>query len=189
VTSVEDRREGLLELGLELFSARAYDDISIEQIARAAGISRGLLYHYFPSKRDFYVECLKTVNRRFRATTAVDPALTPAERLRIGLSRYLDHVAEHCASFEALMRGGIGSDPEVIELLDANRRDVVEQVLAANGAGGDHGTFRIAVRGWTAFVEEAALSWAKAGAADKESLLDVMVAVLGTVIRRCAPSP
>ena len=55
----DERREELLRAGVELFSARSYDEVSIDEIAGAVGISRGLLYHYFPSKRDFYVAGLR----------------------------------------------------------------------------------------------------------------------------------
>jgi AcrR family transcriptional regulator len=56
---VEQRRAQLLTLGQELFSSSTYDELSIDDIARAAGISKGLLYHYFPSKRDYYVATIR----------------------------------------------------------------------------------------------------------------------------------
>jgi AcrR family transcriptional regulator len=181
--SVEERRRSLLELGLELFSSRPYDDISIEEIARTAGMSKGLLYHYFPSKRDFYVECLRAVKHRFQIDTEPDPELPPVEQLRSSLSGYLDHMQKHHASYKALLRGGIGSDPEVIEIYESSRRLVMDRVLVGNGAADDHGILRIAVRGWICFCEEAAVQWAEAGGADKEELLAVLVAVLTTAIR------
>ena len=52
---VDERRAQLMKLGIELFAARAYDEVSIDELSRMAGISKGLLYHYFPTKRDFYV--------------------------------------------------------------------------------------------------------------------------------------
>src|SRR3979411_1606638 len=102
--SVEERRRSLLELGLELFSSRPYDDISIEEIARAAGRSKGLLYNYSPSKGDFYVECLRAVKHRFQIDTEPDPELPPVEQLRASLSGYLDHMQKHHASYQALLR-------------------------------------------------------------------------------------
>src|SRR5437879_13401481 len=108
--SVEERRRSLLELGLRLFSSRPYDEISIEEIARTAGMSKGLLYHYFPSKRDFYVECLKVVKHKFQIVTEPDPSLPPIPQLRLSLSGYVDHVKEHLSSYQALLRGGIGSE-------------------------------------------------------------------------------
>src|SRR5688572_23935942 len=57
--ATDERRTQLLDLGRELFNTRPFDDISIDEIAAAAGISKGLLYHYFPSKRHFYVETVR----------------------------------------------------------------------------------------------------------------------------------
>ncbi len=65
--SLDERRQQLLDLGLELFSQRPFEDISVEDIADAAGISRGLLYHYFPSKRDFYVAVVRVAAAELRA--------------------------------------------------------------------------------------------------------------------------
>ncbi len=56
---VEERRKQLVALGNELFSKRTYDEVSIDELARAAGISKGLLYHYFPTKRDFYIATVR----------------------------------------------------------------------------------------------------------------------------------
>src|SRR5688572_23691931 len=56
---VDERRAQLLALGLQLFTDHTYDELSIDDIAGAAGISKGLLYHYFPSKRDYYVEVVR----------------------------------------------------------------------------------------------------------------------------------
>src|SRR2546423_14051508 len=171
--SVEERRRNLLVLGLGLFSSRPYDEISIEEIARTAGMSKGLLYHYFPSKRDFYVECLKAVKHKFLIDTEPDPKLPPTQRLRASLSGYVDHVQEHHSAYKALLRGGIGSDPEVIELYESHRRIVVERVLAGNTGPGGEGILRLATRGWLGFAEAATVYWAENGGAHPEELLDI----------------
>src|SRR3979490_1789719 len=108
--SVEERARSLLELGLELFSSRPYDEISIEEIAQLAGMSKGLLYHYFPSKRDFYVACLRTASLQLRRSIRPDPPLPAAEQVRTSVAAYLDHVKANRARNQALVRGGIGSD-------------------------------------------------------------------------------
>ena len=56
---VDARRRQLLALGTALFGSRPYDEVSIDEVARTAGISKGLLYHYFPTKRDFYVATVR----------------------------------------------------------------------------------------------------------------------------------
>lgn len=186
--TVEERRRLLLDLGLQLFSSRPYDEISIEEIAREAGMAKGLLYHYFPSKRDFYVECLRAAARKFRVRTEPDPGLPAREQLRASLAAYLQHVRDHLASYQAILRGGIGSDPEVVEIMESNRRLVLHRVLRANAASEEDRLLCIAIRGWIGFVESATLQWAESGGAEEDELLEIMIATLGTTIRLCRAS-
>src|SRR6266498_2850582 len=106
----DERREELLRAGVELFGTRSFDEVSIDEIAATVGISRGLLYHYFPSKRDFYVAGLRRAADDLLA--AVGPAARAplGDRLVVGLDAYLDYVEGHARGFVSLMRGGIGSD-------------------------------------------------------------------------------
>src|SRR5262249_51832707 len=115
---LEERREKLLELGLQLFSTRPYDDVSTDDIAAAAGISKGLMYHYFPGKRDFYVETLRVASKRLMERTKPDPALPKPMRLHASLSAYLDYVDAYAKSYAALLKGGIGSDPEAAAIVE-----------------------------------------------------------------------
>src|SRR5258707_513482 len=66
---IDERRSQLLELGIKLLSAHSYDDISIDQVAETAGISKGLLYHYFGGKREFYVEAIREASLQLRQVT------------------------------------------------------------------------------------------------------------------------
>ena len=122
---LDERRDQLLALGEKLFGERAYDEISIDDIAEAAGISKGLLYHYFGSKRGFYVAIVRESADKLVEATEVGSELPPAERARAGLKGYLEFAEEHSAAFLTLLRGGIGNDPEVTELVDATRERIV----------------------------------------------------------------
>ena len=68
---VDERRRQLVELGLDLFGSRSYDEVSIDELAAAAGISKGLLYHYFPTKRDFYVATVREAAAQLVARTSM----------------------------------------------------------------------------------------------------------------------
>src|SRR5688572_10327696 len=107
---VDARRAQLLKLGRELFTTRAYDDLSIEEIARIGGISKGLLYHYFPSKRVFYVESVREAAGELLQQTAPAEDLTPLERLRTGIDTYLSYVERNKSVFATLMWRGIVHD-------------------------------------------------------------------------------
>jgi len=84
----DTRRAQLLELGMDLFAARAYEDIAIDDLAAAAGISKGLLYHYFRGKRDFYVETIRAASLRLRRLSEPDPKLLPVARLRASIDAH-----------------------------------------------------------------------------------------------------
>ncbi len=194
----DQRRAQLLALGIQAFSDRTYDDVSIDDIARAAGISKGLLYHYFPTKRDLYLAGLRTTADDLIATTtaAASPSLPPLERMRAGLDAYLDHVSHHARPFVALMRGGIGSDPEVVAVIEGVRATYVQRFLEnAEGtplAGmlmANRPLVRIAIRGWIGFVEAASLEWLTRKDVERTTLRDVLVDALLASLRIGAAGP
>ena len=156
---VDARRSQLLELGLQLFADHSYDELSIDDIARAAGISKGLLYHYFPSKRDYYVDVVRGAAALLLGRTGAAVGDVSPESLRQGLDAYLDFVEQHARSYIALVRGGIGSDPEVAQILEATRRTFAERVLLALSSAPPSALLRAALRGWIGLVEAASLDW------------------------------
>src|SRR4051795_5576105 len=86
---VDQRRRLLLERGAELFARHSFSELSMAQIAREAGISKPLLYHYFPSKRAFFLATLEAAAEEVRRRTDPDPALPPAEALAGSLDAFL----------------------------------------------------------------------------------------------------
>ncbi len=157
----DERRAQLLELGLRLFGERSYEDISIEDIARAAGISKGLLYHYFGGKRAFYVACVQqAATRLIEATTPqnTDRTDNPA-RAKEGLEAYLNFVQERDQAYLALMHGGIGADKEVQNILHEARRTIVDRILQEMGLDPPPPAFRLAAQSWLGAVEAACLDW------------------------------
>ncbi|HUQ04007.1 MAG TPA: TetR/AcrR family transcriptional regulator [Kofleriaceae bacterium] len=195
----DQRRAQLLELGVQAFSERTYDDVSIDDIARAAGISKGLLYHYFPTKRDLYLAGLRATAAELIASTNAatsDMAMPPLERMRAGLDAYLDHVSRHARPFVALMRGGIGSDPEVVGVIEGVRATYVERFLEkAEGtplAGlllSNRPLVRLAVRGWIGFVEAASLEWLQKKDVERVVLRNMLVDTLLASLKIGAAGP
>jgi AcrR family transcriptional regulator len=185
------RRTQLLALAEEAFTGRAYDEVSIDDIARAAGISKGLLYHYFPTKRDLYVEVLQKISEHLiERTTMAGASGEPLERIRAGLDAFLDHVAAHADSFVALMRGGVGSDPEVATVIEATRRTFAERMLTDElgsplaAVAKELPMLRTAVRGWIGLVEAASIDWVTHRDVDRIALRDLLVDSLLLIVRR-----
>jgi AcrR family transcriptional regulator len=167
---LEERRSQLVELGLQHFGERAYDDVSIDAIAEAAGISKGLLYHYFPTKRAYYAATVREAASRLVASTDTRDDADPLVSLEAGLDAYLTYVKAHAKAYATLMRSGVGVDPEIARIVDETRATFVDRLIAGftgNEASGflDAPLVRLALRGWVGFVEAASLGWVEAIAA------------------------
>ncbi len=146
-------------MGVELFGSRSYEAVSIEDLARAAGISTGLLYRYFPSKRAFYVATVRAAAAALLERTAPDRSLPQAERLGRSLEAYLDYVDEHAQSYAGLLRGGLAGDSEIQRIVESTREAFVRRTLEEIGIGRPSPRLRLAVRGWVGFAEAVVLSW------------------------------
>src|ERR1700750_2910707 len=101
---VDERRRQLLELGGDLFTACAYDELSMAKIAREAGISKALLYHYFPSKEAYFVATLEEKASELQRRTTPDPDLPPLEQLSASLDAYLQWIEENSSSYDKMIR-------------------------------------------------------------------------------------
>lgn len=156
---VDERRSQLLDLGLQLFTEHTYDELSIDDIARAAGISKGLLYHYFPSKRDYYVEVVRRAAGHLVEVIAAVGVDASPDSLLHGIDAYLDFVEQHARSFTAVMRGGVGSDAEVQAIVEAARTAIGDRIISRLDVPNPPPLLRAALRGWIGFVEAASLDW------------------------------
>lgn len=148
------RREQLLAAGLELFSSTPYDAVSVDDIAAATGSSRGLLYHYFGSKRGFYIEVLEASAAELIEVLRPDPDTDPMTALADGLRRALVWIREHEAGYLAVLSGGIGTDTEVAAVVE-RVRDAIGDLVLANIEIEPHARpLALAhVRGWVGYVE------------------------------------
>jgi AcrR family transcriptional regulator len=154
---VDARRRQLLTLGSALFGSRPYDEVSIDEVARTAGISKGLLYHYFPTKRDFYVATVRDSATQLIARTKTPDDMGSLDRLRAGLDAFFEYVVDHGTAYENLLRSGIGSDTEVAKIVDETREAFSARLVEKLEVRSE--LARLALRGWVGFVEATALSW------------------------------
>jgi AcrR family transcriptional regulator len=174
---IDERRTQLLRLGIEMFAARAYDEISIDDIAEEAGISKGLLYHYFHSKREFYVEAIRASSLHLLQLTEPDPLLPPSARLRAAIDAHLNYIQEHGVVYQTINNGGISVAPEVGAILDEHREVVMGRVLKNLGISKPRPVLRTALRAWVAMVEGASLDWiAHKQQLSRDSLRELLVA-------------
>ena len=145
---VDERRRRLLELGADLFTRFAYDELSMAKIAKEAGISKALLYHYFPSKEAYFVATLEEKAEELAQRTAPDASLPPLEQLAGSLDAYLGWIEENARSYDKMIRSA-GAVPEVRAMLDRVRGDTAQRII--DGLRGEEPAspvLRTAVRGW-----------------------------------------
>ena len=109
----QQRREQLLDTGAALFAEKPYEDVLVEDIAARAGVSRALLYHYYPSKRDLYVAIFKRASNRFLARVGPDPQLPLAEQLAAGLEAHIQSFVDHPYEAVTINRGALSDDPAI----------------------------------------------------------------------------
>jgi AcrR family transcriptional regulator len=183
---VDERRAQLLELGLELFSARPYDAISIDEIAEGAGVSKGLLYHYFGGKKAFYVATVDLAAERLIAAVQPATALPRAERAVVGLEAYFDFVLARASAFASLLRGGLGVDPEVEAIVDRTRGAIADLVLDGAGVTEPSPAFRVAARAWVGAVEAASLQWIEHPEPARPQLVGMLVVALAALLTQAA---
>ncbi|MFJ3910197.1 TetR family transcriptional regulator [Streptomyces sp. 2132.2] len=157
---VEERRQQLIGVALELFSHRSPDDVSIDEIAAAAGISRPLVYHYFPGKLSLYEAALRRAADEL-AQRFVEPKEGPlgARLLRV-MGRFFAFVDDHGPGFSALMRGGpaVGSN-RTNAMIDEVRQAAYEQIVTHIGIEDPPARLQLVVRSWVSLAESTALIW------------------------------
>jgi AcrR family transcriptional regulator len=185
---VDARRAQLLSLGLALFSGHTYEEVSIDEVAAQAGISKGLLYHYFPTKRAFYLAVLQEAARDLVERTAVDPNLPEIERAKAGLDVYLAFVAQRGPAYVALMRGGLGYDPEVAQVVEETRLHFLRRTFSGLGLGTPPPLLRVALRGWIGCVEAASLDWVERADLPREAVRDLLLQSLFSLLQQVIPN-
>ncbi|NKQ23243.1 TetR/AcrR family transcriptional regulator [Streptomyces galbus] len=187
--STGERREQLLGVGARLFSESPYDDVWIEQVAEIAGVSRGLLYHYFPTKRDFFAAVVERESERMLAMTAPVPGVPVRAQLAAGLDAYLEYVRAHAHGYRAFHRADAAGDSAVRRVYQRALAAQERQVLAALAADPEFGPaaegrpeVRLAVRGWLAFTTAVSLEWLRGGDLTREQVRDLCArALLGVL--------
>lgn len=159
--SVEERRRQLLDAALALFAHRAPEEVSLDDVAEAAGVSRPLVYRYFPGgKQQLYEAALRSAADELRQCFAEPPEGPLTLRLTRALDRYLAFVARHDAGFSALLQGGsVVETSRTTAIVDGVRRAAAGHILSHLGVEDPGPPLRMTVRMWITAVEAASLIW------------------------------
>src|SRR3954470_10769140 len=157
----EARRAQLIALGVEMLATRRLEELSVELIAKAAGISRGLLFHYFPSKQAFHLEVARAAAAEMLRRTEPHTELNPVQALRGALTSFMDYVEENPDNYKSLVRGAASGDATMRAIFDDTRSTMAQRILDVLATMGLEvsPSVRLAIAGWVAYVEECVVRW------------------------------
>lgn len=157
----DDRRRQLVGIGLAKLVDKPLWELSVDEVAAEAGISRGLLFHYFPTKRDFYVACVQAAGRRILRNTAPDPTHPPREQVHGMVRALVEQIDRRRAFYLSLLHGTGTADVSLVEVYDGIWSESTARVLAALDLPVSR---HDVVHAWWAYVEDRALSWSAVAA-------------------------
>ncbi|XPP27562.1 MAG: TetR/AcrR family transcriptional regulator [Leucobacter sp.] len=183
----DDRRQRLLTEGMEAFGTVPYDDVVVSELARRAGVAAGLPFHYFGSKRGFFLAVLGRVAVEMREVLAPPEGLVPREAIREMMRAHIRWLGGHSQQLRELVRGGLGGDAELRGAFEEARWEGASQLLAAVGIEHLDDHARIFVTGWIAMKDEIIMSWSDRPAEDRipeERVIEVLVQVLADTLLR-----
>jgi AcrR family transcriptional regulator len=179
----DERREQILAAARRLFSARPPAEVSTTEIAREAGVARGLLHHYFGSKRELYLAVLRSMLRF--------PALPQPEAGDFGggIDRWLTMIERNREAWLAAMGAqGLGRDPEVEQILEQAREDAVGRLaVALVPRDPERPALRAVLRAYSGFAETASLEWLVRGRLTREQVRELLLQTLTTLVRDVLP--
>ncbi len=190
----DDRRGQLLDLGVHLLATRSLDELSVDVLAEEAGISRGLLYHYFANLQDFRRAVVRRAADDLIRVTAPVPGGTPLERLERSLEAYVDYVAANYEGYASLVRGAASGNEDLRRIYEEARAALTDRIFDVADRDYDGGVLgllgvadtpsvRMMVRGWSAMVEEVVLAWVvEARGVAKRQLLAMLATALPGVL-------
>lgn len=181
--SESDRRTQLLQFGRDHFAAHGFDALPMQEMARRAGVSKGLLYHYFGGRRGFYLATVTDVIDGL--LQALAPAMEETDSfdaVRRLCAGFVAYVERNAGIYQALVRGGLGADPDVGAQLDRVRSFAITALVPA----GIEPTpcQRIQLVGWVAWVEASASAWLDTPDVDAPTFRDMMLQTLGMALQR-----
>lgn len=187
--SAQDRRAQLVDIGLDLLGTRPFHELALDEVATAAGVSRTLVFHYFPSKGDYYAAVVSRLGARLLQSAPGDPDADVDTRLRAMVASFLRFVRRRRGAYMALVRGASGGDAQVLAILDDIRSSLVLLWLDAAEWPTRDPVTQLAVRGWIGALEETALVAGEPGVesvVEQEIVVELLVQGLQADLARAA---
>jgi AcrR family transcriptional regulator len=182
--ATDARREQLLRAGVELLRVRTPDEISIDDVAGRAGISRGLLYHYFDDRDAFVVAVLEQAGQELGQALRGHPQLSDRERIEAAIDAFITFAEAHSAGFRAVLTGGVANRNVAAVIERTRERDLDAFVAGVAAITPDPETargsrvLRAALHAHMHFMEGAIVRWLARREITREQLRELILRAL-----------
>ncbi|WP_217184320.1 TetR/AcrR family transcriptional regulator [Streptomyces sp. AC495_CC817] len=186
--SPDERRAQLVAIGVRFLAEHPLDELTIDELAMQAGVSKALVFHYFESRQGVERAIVTTARDSLLLATEPLPELPPRERIRDTLVRIAGFVRDHSGTFSSLVRGVASGDPAVRAIVDESREMNAARLLQALTELGvpDTSALRVALRAWVSFTEETLLELVVDRRTDDDAVVDFLVRTLDGVVDAAA---
>src|ERR1700681_12871 len=179
---VDERRRQLIDAGSALFAQYAFEEISMRQIAEAAGVSKALLYHYFPNKIELFKAAVNEHAAELQRLIEPDGQGTPIEQLSQSLDGYLLWIERNAETWAKLMQSATAL-PEARDIVEHFRAATLENILLRlTGKRSPRPALRTALQGWLGYIDAAILDWVHNRDLTREQLRDLLIAAFGAAL-------
>ena len=187
----DERREQILTCAVRLFGERPYAEVSTTDIAREAGVARGLINHYFGTKKDLYLEVVRVMATIPEFAVANLPEADTATRVHASVTWFLDTVSRHARPWLATVGAeGVGRDPEVERVIAEADEVIADRVLVAVGLDDvvEHREeLRAMIRAYAMLARSAAREWLERGALTRQDAHDLCSTALLAMVEQVFP--
>jgi AcrR family transcriptional regulator len=174
------RRAEILDAALRIYAEQPYAEVSTGELAREAGVARGLLNHYFGTKRGLYLAALRILLTIPEAAVTELRGDTHAERAGAAVDWFLDRVVTRRFLWLSVGVGGAGGDPEIDAIVSEADETAADRVLAAllPTADAHDEALRARVRAFFGLVRAGSREWLVRGSLDRAGVRDLLVTTL-----------
>jgi AcrR family transcriptional regulator len=178
-----DRRELLIQAGVQAFAHQSYEDVSTESVAQNAGVAQGLLFHYFGTKREFFLEVMRRINAEHEAAYASNRHRHPARWLRKEIELFLAGIVEHPP---VRMTAGYAFDADIRAMMEQAQDNAVRRLTERMGVAEPSPLLSGALYGWVAFTFAAGSRWVESAAVRKAQMVALIAAALRAALAQVA---